>query len=78
MSNIHNERLADNLFDRLEALEPVLNEHQYADMQKGLLQMFVHGQFEEAAEAVIKWEQDYSGALADMRADDRQEALDVF
>lgn len=79
MSNIHNERLAENLFDRLEKLEPVLNIYQYAEMQKDLLQMFVRSEFEEAQEAVIKWEQDYSGALADQRAEEREEEFsDVF
>lgn len=76
MSDLNNERLAENLFDRLEKLEPVLNIHQYAEMQQDLLGLLVRGSFEEAAEAVIKWEQDYSGALADMETEQGLEALD--
>lgn len=73
MSNAINDRIAENLFERLEALEPVLNLFQYAEMQKDLLGLLVRSDYEGASEAVIKWEQDYSGMLADMRADNRLE-----
>lgn len=73
MSNATNDRIAENLFDRLEALEPVLNLYQYAEMQKDLLGLLVRLDYEVASETVIKWEQEYAGLLADARADDRLE-----
>lgn len=80
MSNQTNDRIAENLFDRLEALEPALNLYQYAQMQKDLLGLLVRSDYDGASEAVIKWEQDYSGLLIDIQTDDRLEALsgDVF
>lgn len=77
MSDATNDRIAENLFDRLETLEPALNLPQYTDMQQDLLRLLATGQFQEASEAVIKWEQDYSGLLADAQADDALEALSV-
>lgn len=73
MSNATNDRIAENLFDRLEALEPVLNLYQYAEMQKDLLGSLVRLDYEGASETVIKWEQEYAGLLADAQADDRLE-----
>lgn len=75
MSVIENDRIAEDLFERLEALEPVMNRYQYVECQQDLLRTLAAGGFEEASEAVIKWEQDYSGLLADAQADDALDAL---
>lgn len=73
MSHQSNDLWAERLFERLEELEPAMNLPQYAELQSDLLRMLSRGEFYEAQDQVVKWEQDYSGVLADMQSRDKQE-----
>ena len=60
MSNLTNDIIAENLFERLEDMEGFMNHHEYADRQKQLLRDLSTGQFDEAQELVIMLEDRYS------------------
>lgn len=70
MSNLVNDRIAENLFERLEELGWAMNTHDYGDKQAHLLRLLATGGFEEASDYVIKLEQDYSGIVSDMQSQD--------
>lgn len=73
MSTLANDRFAENLFDRLERLEPSMSLPEYGRKQSKLLRLLSTGQFEEAEELVIEWERERFTDKYDVKSEIKQD-----
>lgn len=71
MSHEVNTIYVEDLVQRLESLEGVLNAFEYQDKQSSLISLLAAGEFEGAAELVSMLEDRHAGDLADQLHDEK-------
>lgn len=65
MSNLINDRVAESLFERLEALEGYMNAFEYQDKQQTISELLEDGELGLAVEITENCEREYAPRVAE-------------